>query len=1368
MKEESISILLSESIVNTLKMKSCFLLLFIVFISFFGYGEGTKQMLPDSTISEAGLYFDSYPGGVYTLFGIIDCPVNYRLCIHIKNAGESILFGLGRFGSYVISYNLRKPNGTIALTGICPYIVGQTGNINYYHQAIVGPFPSQGGYVPLEYHITSIADTGDYYFELFNVPYSQTPIFDYWDFQVVSGQHTPAIPADTINGRVWSSSWQMYASLAYSPFNAKFYVYSDDGIVTKLAFSEAHVGAVTIFCNPYGCLNTGNFNSDRQSKNSNTFTTFPAIAQYKVFLNNPDSTIYPSGVYGHITGTPSMTPDPNYPPCSGEKYIVVNVDKAGSVEVDISFPYGGSSTTVILYASVVPGTNDIPWNGLDGLGNPVPDGTLITVVVKYVNGLTNLPIWDQEQNPQGFIISLVRPANASGQVPLTYWDDTQLVPSGYGGSGDCYYPPQSANLTGCLPGSLPGYTGCHPWNPNGPDCHDKMINTWWYGSTSTASFTVLFFSSPPIAIGHSASRCGPGIDTIHATVLPGETVDWYATATGGTPIITGDTTFITPFINTTTTYYAEVRNDSSACLSLSRTPVIAAIFPLPVPTITGPVIACMLSTGNIYITEPGMSNYFWTVSSGGIITAGNGTNVITVAWNITGGQIVSVNYTNPDGCTAADPTLYNVTVISPPVPTIIGRDSLCINSDTMIYTTEIGMISYYWTISTGGIILGGQWTNQVQVIWNAIGIHWIGVTYTDMNGCAPLLPTVLNVNVNPLPDPAGPIQGTTPVCAGTNGVEYSVAPVSNALNYFWTLPFGATIVSGTGTHAIIVNFSADAISGDFTVYGTNLCGNGTPSLPFTVTVFHSPLAYAGPDTSICTGIPFTVTMASASNYNSILWVTNGGGVLTENATLTPTYTPVSGETGTVILTLTVTGNPPCGNDTSRMSLSITPEPAVSAGPDLTICNALPVTISGATATQYVSLLWTTTGMGSFNDPTLLHPLYTPGAGDIENGHVTLTFTATAENLCPSKTDTMTLTISKAPEANAGPDLSVCKAQPVTLSGSGASNEVSLVWSTSGTGYFDDPALLHPLYTPGPGDLINGQIILSLTASGTVPCQADTAKMVLTLNKPASVNAGPDDSVCQGTSFTVTGASAQNYLSLLWTHNGKGTLTGASTLTPSYYPGVGETGTLTLTLTAIPVLPCLADSGHMTLLISKAPVCDAGPDQDIDYGASTTLTGIAEGGSGSYEYNWEPASLLDRSASDHPVTVTMTGDATFILHVTDLLTGCSSSDSVLIRVKKHENEEDCIVIHNVITPNGDGVNDTWIIDCIEDFPYNNVEIFNRWGDKVNAFENYDNADRVWKGTDFKGELLPDGTYFYVLKIKNGGTKTGWVLIRGGRN
>ena len=59
-----------------------------------------------------------------------------------------------------------------------------------------------------------------------------------------------------------------------------------------------------------------------------------------------------------------------------------------------------------------------------------------------------------------------------------------------------------------------------------------------------------------------------------------------------------------------------------------------------------------------------MTNYIWSVSAGGTITAGGTTNsnTVTVTWNTAGAQTVSVNYTNGNGCTAAAPTVYNVTV----------------------------------------------------------------------------------------------------------------------------------------------------------------------------------------------------------------------------------------------------------------------------------------------------------------------------------------------------------------------------------------------------------------------------------------------------------------------------------------------------------------------------------------------------------------------------------------------------------------------------------------------------------------------------------------------------------------------------------
>lgn len=89
------------------------------------------------------------------------------------------------------------------------------------------------------------------------------------------------------------------------------------------------------------------------------------------------------------------------------------------------------------------------------------------------------------------------------------------------------------------------------------------------------------------------------------------------------------------------------------------------------------------------------------------------------------------------------------------------------------------------------------------------------------------------------------------------------------------------------------------------------------------------------------------------------------------------------------------------------------------------------------------------------------------------------------------------------------------------------------------------------------------------------------------------------------------------------------------------------------------------------------------------------------------------------------------------------------------------------MHNVITPNGDGLNDKLFIDCIDIYPDNSIQFFNRWGVLVNSFDGYNNTTVAWGGTNEKGEPLPDGTYYYVLNIKSLGSRTGWVFIRDSR-
>jgi|APCry1669189101_1035198.scaffolds.fasta_scaffold00032_1 uncharacterized protein (TIGR02145 family) len=187
-------------------------------------------------------------------------------------------------------------------------------------------------------------------------------------------------------------------------------------------------------------------------------------------------------------------------------------------------------------------------------------------------------------------------------------------------------------------------------------------------------------------------------------------------------------------------------------------------------------------------------------------------------------------------CSPANSSPATVTVSPTPVPTVSGPTTCYPGSSGNIYTTETGMSGYSWTISAGGIINSGSGTNSISVTWNTAGAQYVTITYTNGSGCSPVSPFTYNVTVSDIPGPAGPITGVPTVCQQQAGVAYSVAAVFNATGYVWTLPAGASISTGLNTRSVTVDFSAGAVSGNITVYGTNALGNGNTSPPFTVTV----------------------------------------------------------------------------------------------------------------------------------------------------------------------------------------------------------------------------------------------------------------------------------------------------------------------------------------------------------------------------------------------------------------------------------------------------------------------------------------------------------------------------------------------------
>ena len=139
--------------------------------------------------------------------------------------------------------------------------------------------------------------------------------------------------------------------------------------------------------------------------------------------------------------------------------------------------------------------------------------------------------------------------------------------------------------------------------------------------------------------------------------------------------------------------------------------------PNPTPVISGPATVCASDAGDVYATTNVVGNsYSWTVS-GGTITAGAGTNSITVTWGSGASGTVQLTETvTATGCATATAN-YNVTINPLPTPVISGLNAVCANQAGVIYTTpNVGGHTYVWAI-TGGAITGGAGTNSITVTW---------------------------------------------------------------------------------------------------------------------------------------------------------------------------------------------------------------------------------------------------------------------------------------------------------------------------------------------------------------------------------------------------------------------------------------------------------------------------------------------------------------------------------------------------------------------------------------------------------------------------------------------------------------------------
>jgi len=174
--------------------------------------------------------------------------------------------------------------------------------------------------------------------------------------------------------------------------------------------------------------------------------------------------------------------------------------------------------------------------------------------------------------------------------------------------------------------------------------------------------------------------------------------------------------------------------------------------------------------------------------------------------------------------------------------------------------------------------------------------------------------------------------------------------------------------------------------------------------------------------------------------------------------------------------------------------------------------------------------------------------------------------------------------------------------------------------------------------------------------------------------------------------------------------------------------------------------------HATLTVFALPVVEIASSlgNSISRGDASILSAT-----GGVQYSWASASGIVSGSNSAQLTVRPSQTTTYTVTVSNA-NGCTETKSITIQVE----EDYKIKATNLLTPNGDGVNDTWVVENIDLYPNNTVKIFDRSGRMLYSKKGYDNS---WAGM-LNGNPLAEGTYYYIIDFGAGKlTQKGFITI-----
>ena len=708
----------------------------------------------------------------------------------------------------------------------------------------------------------------------------------------------------------------------------------------------------------------------------------------------------------------------------------------------------------------------------------------------------------------------------------------------------------------------------------------------------TDVFTLTVNSLPTVSGGSNQTVCSGT-----AVTLSGSGAASYSWNNGVTNAVA--------FTPNATTTYTVTGTDVNGCTNTAQTTVTVNAL----PTVSAGSNQTVCSGSAVTLSGLGASTYAWSnnVQDG-------------VAFTPASTQTYTVTGTGANGCTNTAQVQVSVNAL----PTVSAGNNQTVCAGTSVTLTGSGASTYAWN---NGVSNGIAFTSAATQTYT--------VTGTDVNGC--INTAQVQVTVNALPTVSAGINQT--VCAGTavtlsasgatsytwnngviNGVSFTpnntqtytvtgtdgngcinTAQVQVTVNALPTMSAGpnqtvcagtSVALSGSGASSYAWNNGVSngvsftpASTQTYTVIGTDANGC-TNTAQTTVTVNALPTVSGGSNQTVCAGTSVILTGSGASTY---AWNNNvQDGVA---------FTPASTQTYTV----TGTGANGCTN-TAQVQVSVNALPTVSAGNNQTVCAGTSVTLTGSGASTY-----------AWNNGVSNGIAFTSAATQ------TYTVTGTDVNGCIN-TAQVQVTVNALPTVSAGINQTVCAGTAVTLSASGAT---SYTWNNG--------VINGVSFTP------NNTQTYTVTGTDGNGC-INTAQVQVTVNALPTMSAGPNQTVCAGTSVALSGSGASSYA---WNN---GVSNGVS-FTPA--------STQTYTVIGTDANGC-TNTAQTTVTVNALPTVSGGSNQTVCAGTSVILTG-----SGASTYAW------NNNVQDG-VAFTPASTQTYTVTGTDAI-GCANTAQLTVTV-----------------------------------------------------------------------------------------------------